>query len=109
MERRKTPIDLQRQYMAKALAARADAIKKRMEIRNSTPFKWSWKFAVRYKCRNCTNNQYEDIRKCNVLTCSCWPGRLGKLCTIEEMKKWSEEFMKSDLNREIAQIGHKKE
>lgn len=34
--------------------------------------------AIRAKCKDCTNNQYLEIRECKLKNCSLWPYRMGK-------------------------------
>ena len=34
--------------------------------------------AIRKKCLDCTNGQYEEIRNCSVKKCALYPYRMGK-------------------------------
>lgn len=33
--------------------------------------------AIRWKCADCTNGQYREIKLCTIKTCPLWPYRLG--------------------------------
>ena len=43
------------------------------ENKTLTPVK-----AIRAKCLDCTNNQYTEIKECNITNCSLHPYRFGK-------------------------------
>jgi hypothetical protein len=109
MQRKLVPQEQRVEFMKRAQEARLASNKLRASIKAASTVKWSWKIAVKYKCRECTNNQYTEIKQCNILTCSCWPGRLGTLCNAEEMRRWSEEYMKSPLNQEFVKTSKKEE
>ncbi|GMV92417.1 MAG: hypothetical protein AMXMBFR82_21950 [Candidatus Hydrogenedentota bacterium] len=34
--------------------------------------------AIRQKCRECTNSQQAEIRRCQMTDCPLWPWRLGR-------------------------------
>lgn len=105
--RKVVPPELREEYIKKAQVARLVSNKLRASIKASSLVKWSWKIAVKHKCRECTNNQYSEIKHCTIMTCACWPGRLGNLCSAEEMRKWSEEYLKSPLNQEFVTAKNK--
>jgi hypothetical protein len=33
--------------------------------------------AIREKCKDCTNNQLEEIKKCTITKCALYPHRIG--------------------------------
>lgn len=33
--------------------------------------------AIRKKCLQCTNNQYSEVRNCEIKECALWPYRSG--------------------------------
>lgn len=43
------------------------------KVTTLTPIK-----AIRAKCLDCSNNQYSEIRECQIKSCSLYPYRLGK-------------------------------
>ena len=57
--------------------------------------------AIKWKCRNCSNNQRLESANCRVLTCSLWPFRPGHKITPEELVYWENKFCSDPLNREI--------
>lgn len=34
--------------------------------------------SIRAKCKDCTNNQYLEIKECTLKNCPLWPYRMGK-------------------------------
>lgn len=34
--------------------------------------------SIRAKCKDCTNNQYQEIKECDMKNCPLWPYRMGK-------------------------------
>jgi len=63
--------------------------------------KWTWKFAVTKKCRECTNNQFVEVRDCQIISCANWPGRTGDVCSVQDLQKWEEAFLAFPVNQEI--------
>ena len=50
--------------------------------------------AIRKKCIDCCNGQYEEIRNCTVINCALYPYRMGRRpdrSTIDTMKDYYEE------------------
>lgn len=44
-----------------------------MEVKSLTPMK-----AIRYKCQQCSNWQYIEIKKCPCIDCALYLYRMGK-------------------------------
>ena len=85
----------------KSTAARHAQAEARKEVQKELQLHWTWKFAVVKKCKNCSNNQRKEITECTVLTCSCWPGRTGHMCSNADLKRWEAVFVADPLNKEI--------
>ena len=50
--------------------------------------------AMRKKCIDCCNGQYEEIRKCTVINCALYPYRMGRrpdTATIDTIKDYYDE------------------
>jgi len=50
--------------------------------------------AIRKKCIDCCNGQYEEIKNCTVINCALYPYRMGRRpdrSTIDTMKDYYEE------------------
>ena len=50
--------------------------------------------AIRKKCIDCCNGQYEEIRNCTVINCALYPYRMGRRpdrSTIDTMMDYYEE------------------
>lgn len=48
--------------------------------------------AIRLKCRECTNNQEAEIRRCGIVDCPLWPWRMGKRLSKDEIRSYAEEL-----------------
>ena len=46
--------------------------------------------AIRKKCLDCQCNQYSEVRKCHIKTCTLWPYRFGKRPTEDIRSKLKE-------------------
>ena len=60
-----------------------------IKVKISTPVK-----SLRLKCLDCTSNQPGEIRCCEILDCPCWPYRMGRRPSQEEL-----EMLKQHLER----------
>ena len=50
--------------------------------------------AIRKKCIDCCNGQYEEIRNCTVINCALYPYRMGRRpdpVTIDTIKDYYDE------------------
>ena len=50
--------------------------------------------AIRKKCLDCTNGQYDEIRNCSVKKCALYPYRMGKRpnqATIDTLNEYFSE------------------
>lgn len=95
--------------IASSIAARKVLSEQRKKLQEELKLHWTWKFAVVKKCRNCTNNTFSEIKHCPVLTCALWPGRMGHMCSGEDMKRWEAEFLNNPLNQEIIKVVEEEE
>ena len=57
--------------------------------------------AIKWKCRNCTNNDRIEVRDCRIMTCSLWPLRPCAKVTPVELHAWEMKFVDDPLNAEI--------
>ncbi len=59
------------------------------QVRIPTPIK-----SHRLNCLDCTSGQVSEIRHCAILSCACWPYRMGRRpgpAEIEALRKWKKE------------------
>ena len=50
--------------------------------------------AIRKKCIDCCNGQYEEIRNCTVINCALYPYRMGRrpdTASIDTLRDFNEE------------------
>ena len=50
--------------------------------------------AIRKKCIDCCNDQYEEIRNCTVINCALYPYRMGHrpdTATIDTLRDFNDE------------------